>query len=123
MLGLHQSRDGCGGFPHLCLAFRSSLGDGLGHAVTEMIFEQPECDRLERPGDRRDLSQDINAVDVIIDHPLQTANLSLDPAKALQVGVFVLAVTVHASPYLALTSRRPDQSARPGQPPIRPASA
>jgi hypothetical protein len=71
-----------------------------------MIFEQPEGDRLERPGNRRDLSQDIDAVDVLVDHPLQTADLSLDPAKALQIGVFVLAVTVHASPYLVLGSHR-----------------
>jgi len=94
--GADEAGDGFGGFPDLGLAFLAALGYGFGHAVTKVIFEQAEGDRLQRPGDGGDLSEYVYAVHVFVNHALQTSDLALDPAQALEVGVFVLAVSAHA---------------------------
>src|SRR6202035_2280709 len=80
---------------------------GLGHALPEMILKQAEGDRLEGPGDRRDLRENVDAVDVFFHHPLQATDLSLDPAQPLEVGVLVLRVTVHTARIRGLTGRTP----------------
>ena len=70
--------------------------DGLGNAMPQMILKQAHGHGLQRPGDRRDLGQDVDAVRVVFDHPVQAANLSLNPAEALEVGIPVLRVAAHA---------------------------
>ena len=52
-------------------------------------------DLLERRRDGRDLGQDVDAVAVVLDHPLDPAHLPLDPVQALDERVLVLGVAVH----------------------------
>jgi hypothetical protein len=40
-------------------------------------------DLLERGLDGRDLGEDVDAVGVLVDHPLQAADLALDPAQTI----------------------------------------
>ena len=47
-----------------------------------MAVEQAKRDLLERGLDRRDLGQDVDAVAVVLDHPLDAADLALDAAQA-----------------------------------------
>ena len=46
--------------------------------------------------DRADLRQHVDAVGVLLDHPLQPADLTLDATEPLDVGVLVRAVAVRA---------------------------
>ena len=95
--GLDQPGDRLGRLAHRLPALVAARPDGLGHAVAEVLFEQPERHRLQRPGHRGDLGEHVDAVDVLLHHPLQPADLALDPAQTLEVGVLVLRVTAHAA--------------------------
>ena len=66
---------------------RSRLGlvvglDGVGDAVTEVIVEQLHGNALQRPGRCRHLREHVDAVRVVVDHPLQATDLPLDPLEA-----------------------------------------
>src|SRR5690242_1639149 len=61
-------------------------------AVRQVILEQADRHRLQRALGGRDLSQDIDAVRVLVDHPLQAADLPLDPAQSPEQGGLVTGV-------------------------------
>ena len=68
--------------------------------MAEVFVKQTKGNRLERVGGGRDLGQDVDAVLLLLDHLLQAAGLSLDPAQPLEVvllaaDVAVMAVVVH----------------------------
>lgn len=62
--------------------------------MTEVLVEQPESDRLERLGRGGDLGEDVDAVGLVLDHPLQPAHLTFDALEALEIGLLVLVVEV-----------------------------
>ena len=62
-------------------------GHRAGHAVAEVLVEQADGDALQRLRGRRHLGQDVDAVLVVLDHPLQSAHLTFDAAQPLQVVV------------------------------------
>ena len=84
----------------------------MGDAVAEMFLDQAEGDRLEGLGNRSDLSEDVDAVLVFVDHPLQPAHLALDPAEPPLVAVLVMAVPVHNAPRLVCCARLPSVGSR-----------
>ena len=53
---------------------------------------------LQRLGRRRHLSEDVDALCILLDHPLQSPDLPLDAAQPLEVGVPVLRVPGHRDP-------------------------
>src|SRR3984957_16036954 len=55
----------------------AAFGQRLADTVAEVLLEQTEGDRLERLGGRRDLREDVDAVLVLLDHPLQAPDLAL----------------------------------------------
>ena len=59
-------------------------GDGAGHAVPEVVVEQAEGDALQRPRRGAHLGENVDAVLVVLDHPLQPADLTLDAPKRLR---------------------------------------
>src|SRR5262245_53679499 len=65
--------------------------------MAQVLIEQAQGDRLQRPCRRGDLGEDVDAVFVLLDPPLQPADLALDPAQPAEVVIFVLAVTLHAA--------------------------
>jgi len=70
-----------------------------GHAVLQVFVEQVHPDALQRLGDGGQLGEDVDAVGVVVDHPLQAANLSLDAPEAGEHLLFVVVVaggSVHA---------------------------
>src|SRR5215475_3041176 len=105
--GLDQARD--------CLCRLVDRGPPLIAALphrlrdtrVEMVFEQPKRDCLQRSGHRGDLSEHVDAVDVLLHHPLQPPDLALDPAQTLEVGVLVLRITAHAATIRACGTGRP----------------
>jgi len=60
-----------------------------------MVFDQAEGDGLQGPGHRGDLGQDVDAVGVVLDHPLEPAHLTLNAAQPLEVSIFVLGIPAH----------------------------
>src|SRR5215813_15034362 len=95
--GLDQARDRLRRLVDRGPPLIPALPHRFGDTRVEMVFEQPERDCLQRPGHRRDLGEHVDAVDVLLHHPLQPADLALDPAQTLEVGVFVLRITAHAA--------------------------
>src|ERR671918_3079964 len=90
-LGFDQSLDGCGRLAHHVLAlFRS-----LGHAMPDVIVEQADCNLLERIGRRGDLRQDVDAIDVVLDHLLQPSDLTFDALEPGEDVAFVAVIAPH----------------------------
>ena len=52
--------------------------------MTGVIVEQAEGDAVQRGPRRGDLGEHVDAVAVVLDHPLDPADLTLDPAQAAQ---------------------------------------
>ena len=70
-------------------------GEGLGDTVRHVVLEQLCADLLQRSPHGRDLREDVDAVPVLLDHPLDAAHLALDPVQPLGEGLLVLRVAVH----------------------------
>jgi hypothetical protein len=71
--------------------------------VANVLVEHLVGDGVEGFGDRCDLREEIHAVAVVLDHPLDPADLPFDAAQALAECVLVVAVARHAR---ALRNRR-----------------
>ena len=81
----------CGGLVETVVGHPLAGRRGVGHAVPEVLVEQPDRHALEGSRRRRDLGQDVDAVGVLVDHALQPAHLALDAPEALQdVGLVVV---------------------------------
>ena len=65
-----------------------------GDAVADVLVEDLERERLERRVDGGDLGEDVDAVAVVLDHPLDAAHLAFDAVQALDERVLVLRVAV-----------------------------
>src|SRR6266545_576239 len=96
--GPDQAGDGLRRLADLRGRHLAALGGSLGYAVPQMVFHQAQRHRLQRPGHRRHLGQDVDAVLVFLDHPLQPAHLALDPAQPGEVSLLVRGVSVHIAP-------------------------
>src|SRR5262249_4297552 len=64
----------------LALTLRART-NGVGHARLDVPAQQELLDLLERALYRRDLEQDVDAVCLAVDHPLETLHLPLDPSE------------------------------------------
>jgi hypothetical protein len=93
--GPDEAGDRFGGFPDLLGRAIVAFGHRLGDAMAKVLIKQAERDSLQGPGYRGYLREDVDAVLVFVDHPLQAAYLALDPAKAAEVIVLVVGITVH----------------------------
>jgi hypothetical protein len=63
----------------------SAGADCSGRAVLQMIPHKLPAYPAQRFVYRRDLSQDVGAVAIFLDHFLETSQLPLDPAESCQV--------------------------------------
>ncbi len=82
-------------FVDLGVADRRIRSGGVAHAVAHVLVEQTETHALQRLRDRDDLREHVDAVLVVVDHPLQAAHLALDAAQPLAVVVLLEAVAPH----------------------------
>src|SRR4051794_12139209 len=62
-----------------------------------MVVENLEGQAFERSVHRCDLREDVDAVTVVLDHPLDAAHLSFDPMETLDQRLLVVAVLHVAS--------------------------
>ena len=77
----HHAADGC----HQLLGALFLLRVRTAHdAVVRVVVEQAEGHLVERGLSSADLRQDVDAVAVVLDHPLDAAHLALDAAQPLQ---------------------------------------
>src|SRR5919106_426113 len=63
-------------------------------AVVYVVVEDDEGEAVERGRDRRDLGEDVDAVAILLDHPLDPAYLSLDAVETPDERVLVRRVSV-----------------------------
>src|SRR5215218_5451461 len=83
--GANEARDRRRGFLELPVGLGSTEGRRVCDAVLEVFVEQGQGHRLKGGGDGRDLRDDVDAVLVLLDHPLEAARLTLDPPKPTRV--------------------------------------
>src|SRR5690606_39337375 len=94
----HQSCDGLGGLTDLLLPRLVRCSGGIHDAVPEVLLDEAEAHRLERPRDRCDLGEDVDAVRVLVHHAGDAPHLALDTAQPLEVVVLAAAVPRHRIP-------------------------
>src|SRR3954462_11494829 len=92
--GADEPRDGLGGLAHLLVGLAATGRGRLEEAGAHGLLEQAEGDRLEGLRHGRDLGEDVDAVLLVLDHPLETPGLALDAAQALEVVVLAVDVAV-----------------------------
>src|SRR6266511_133257 len=120
---LAGSRESLHGFEQL-LGLRAGSGhvarsERAGDAVAHVLVEDLEGERLECGVDGRDLGEDVDAVAVLLDHPFDPADLSLDAVEALDECVLVFRVSVvHVGEYIPpqcmiSDNGEPDDARRP----------
>src|SRR5215475_14978563 len=90
----YEAGDRVGRLADLLLGLGAAPLRGLDHAVGQVLLEQLQGEGLQRLRGGRDLSEDVDAVLVLVYHPLQAADLALDPAQPLEVAVLPGAVTM-----------------------------
>ena len=90
----------------LLLVYVRTGGERAGDAVVDVVVEDPIRDAVERGRDRADLRQDVDAVAVLRDHPLDAAHLPLDAVQALDDRVLVGGVPVRHVASLVELNRR-----------------
>src|SRR5262245_18454159 len=69
-------------------------GDGVLHAMRDVIAQDFLFQPPKRGAHRRDLGHDVDAVAILLDHARNAAHLALDPAQSLRAGR--LDVVTHA---------------------------
>src|SRR5690606_14713825 len=74
--GAHQARDRLGGLAPLLVGLLAAVGDGVPDAVLEVLVEHGEGEGAQRLVDRGGLGEDVDAVLVLLDHPLQPPDLA-----------------------------------------------
>ena len=72
-------------------------------AVLDVLVEQLERDALERVRHGGDLREDVDAVALVLDHPLDPADLALDAVQPLDERVLVRDVAVLVGRHAAVT--------------------
>lgn len=73
------------------------LGLPADHAMLGVVFKKAEGNLVEGGLDRGDLGDDVDAIAVVVDHPLDPPDLSLDPSEALLESFLVGCVAVGVS--------------------------
>src|SRR5215211_6927884 len=77
---------------------RSAARPTATHAVAQVVVQQQHRDPAQGGVDRRDLGEDVDAVGVLVDQPLQAADLALNPAQAGLQLVLVRRIAPHPQP-------------------------
>src|SRR5690606_13533274 len=85
-----------------------ALGLRLGDAVRDVAFQEVERHGLQALGGGRDLGQDVDAVLVVLDHPLEPSDLALDALQAALERGLVAVVPVFVA-VARFAARLPDR--------------
>ena len=80
----------------LGLGGRAALDSRVHDAVPQVVVQQAERHRLQGLRERADLGEDVDAVLLLLDHPVDAAGLALDALEPGEVPVLVRDVAVVA---------------------------
>src|SRR5690625_3323446 len=97
--GPHEPCDRVAGLADLLRALLLRGAGGVDHAVAQVVLDQAEPDGLECAGDGGDLGEHVDAVDVLVDHAGDAADLALDAAHPAGVVLLGAAVSGHGSSF------------------------
>ena len=105
-----RAREAVDGFEELAALLGGDFGvarlERARDAVVHVLVEDLERDALESGRGGRDLREDVDAVALVLDHPLDSAHLSLDSVQPLDERVLLFHVSVCHVPSLGLEKRR-----------------
>ena len=88
-LSAQQAFDGGYGFRDLLLTVAMVVFDGMHHAMAKVFIEQTQTHALQRFAHRSDLCEYVDAIRVVVNHPLQSSNLALNAAEPHSVVVLL----------------------------------
>src|SRR5690606_16981630 len=91
-----EAGDGVGGFLDLRRALLLGLAGRVDDAVAQVVLDEADAHGLQRLRDGGDLREDVDAVDVLVDHAGDAAHLPLDAAHPFEVRLLVGRVAVRA---------------------------
>jgi hypothetical protein len=91
-----KPRDGGARLADLFVRNIATFGNGFGDAMAEMVLEQSERNRFQSFRCGRYLGENVYAICVVFDHPVDTTDLPLSPAQPLQKLVLVRYVADHS---------------------------
>src|SRR5690606_25927252 len=92
--GPQHAGDGLGRFLDLRVDLVAALDGRVRAAVAQMLLQQLQRERLQGLGGGGHLGEYVDAVDVLVHHPLQSADLALDTAQAFEVFLLLLVIAV-----------------------------
>src|SRR5690606_28553258 len=95
---------------HRLRLLRTRADRGRG-AVLQVVAHELTAHTAQSLVDRCDLHHDVRAVAVLLHHPLESADLPIDPAQALQVALLDLRVHRDRSPAAVFAARRGSRAA------------
>src|SRR6266508_3447835 len=90
---------GHGGHELLDLLVALTALQALPYAVPHVIVQEADANGLQRGARRVQLGEDVDAVLVLLHHPLEAPDLALDPAQPVEEILLVHRVAVHARPF------------------------
>src|SRR5690606_35676453 len=105
--GAEHAGDGLGGFLDLGVDLVAALDGRVGDAVAQVLLQQLQGEGLQGLGGGGHLGEYVDAVDVLVDHALQAADLSLDAAQAFEVFLLLVVVAVDPAVVVGDDVRRP----------------
>src|SRR5207249_8290280 len=73
--------------------------EGIRDTVVHVVVEDLERKALQCGRHGADLSEDVDAVPILLEHALDPAHLALDPVQSLDQRVLILRVPVHREDY------------------------
>src|SRR4051794_12527115 len=76
------------------LGARITRAGGVHDTVRKVVLEQSHGDGVQRALGGGDLGEDVDAIRVLVDHPLKAADLPLYPAQPPEQGLLVTGVAV-----------------------------
>lgn len=94
--GADEASDCCRCLGDLFLRVVAAGVNRIGHAVLQVVVKQPQRNGLECLRDCRHLGENVDAIRVLIDHPLQAPYLALDAPQPRLHDVLLVCVSRHA---------------------------
>ena len=103
--GSEDAFDGCGCLADLGVEGSVAFVGGVVDTVAEVFVYEPDAHALKGFGDRADLGQDVEAVRIFPNHPLESSDLAFDAAESIEVVIFGECVSGHDGGVLLVAAR------------------
>lgn len=91
---LRQAGNGRRSFGKLGFRLRATLLGSIQDTVLQMIIQEGKAHTLQRRLQSTDLSEDVDAILLLLHHPLQTTDLALNTLQTRQITLLILQIAM-----------------------------